>query len=901
MPSALETLVKILRLEREQGCNDTAVIGGLSRFSDHWVHDAHAQARKPEHHLLVDELQQLLQNYAQIENRSERQKQVQYMQDRIMGRIPAPPAFQPKAEVTAPQPPVEPVEAPPRQQEQPVARQEQRREKPSKPASKQQKPAPEPRRKPQSQPEANRQQSQRFTDGSAGIDEFAARPPSQRPDIPPQPRLARPPRRPRPQIDPNEAIDILRGLRQPVTVVKGVGERMAESFEKLGVQTINDLLYFLPRRYDDYTLLTSISKLQPNMLATVIGTVREAAVKVGPNQRKLFELTLDDGSGLMDVTFFGQAFLARQIKPGDQIVARGETSIFRNRLKLTNPEWEHLDADNLTKVGIVPVYPLTEGLKARGLRNIMKRAVAYWAERLPDYVPVATQERAELADLGWAIQNVHFPKSQDHLRHASNRVVFDELLLMQLAILGNRREWQSVPADPLVVSDEWLDSFLREAFPYTLTGAQQRAITDIRRDAAQSLPMNRLLQGDVGSGKTAVATIALMLAVANGRQAAIMAPTSILAEQHYRNIGNALAKLPGERQPQVALLTGSLSADERAEVRARIADGAVDVIVGTHALIQEGVEFHDLALAVIDEQHRFGVEQRGLLRGKGKNPHLLVMTATPIPRTLALTLHADLDLTVIDEMPPGRQPIQTRVVEPVARERIFSFVESQLREGRQAFIVHPLVEASEKIEARSALEAYEELSQVFFKFKVGLLHGRMKPAEKDEMMSAFSRGDFNVLVTTSVAEVGVDVPNASVIVIEGANRFGLAQLHQFRGRVGRGQHASYCLLIPDTNSAEARERLQALEDISDGFRLAEMDWKLRGSGDLLGTQQSGEKIARGFRAMNRLSEFVTPELVALAQREARTIYEEDPDLSLEQHRLLAQRVQLLQDERSDVS
>jgi ATP-dependent DNA helicase RecG len=896
VPSALETLVKILRLEREQGCNDTAVIGGLSKFSDHWVHDAHAQARKPEHHLLVDELQQLMRKYAQIENRDDRLKQVQYMQDRIMGRVPAPPEFQPRAEAAAQT--VEPAAAPPPPKQEQRSQRPPKESRPQKPPKPQQKPAQEPRRKP---PQESNRQSQRFTDGSAGIDEFAARPPSQKPDIPEPPRLARPPRRPRPQMDASEAIDILHGLRQPVTVVKGVGDRMAESFRRLGVETINDLLYFLPRRYDDYTRLSAISKLQPNMLATVIGTVREAAVKIAPNQRKLFELTLDDGSGLMDVTFFGQVFLARQIKPGDQIVVRGETSIYRNRLKLTNPEWEHLDTDNLRQVGIVPVYPLTEGLKARGLRNIMRRAVSYWAERLPDYVPAATQERAELADLGWAIQNVHFPKSQDHLRHASNRVVFDELLLMQLAILGNRREWQSVPADPLAVSDEWLDSFLRAAFPYTLTGAQQRAIADIRDDIAKNIPMNRLLQGDVGSGKTAVATIALVMAVANGRQAAIMAPTSILAEQHYRNIGAALAKLPGERQPQVALLTGSLSADERAEVRARVADGSVDVIVGTHALIQEGVEFHDLALAVIDEQHRFGVEQRGMLRGKGKNPHLLVMTATPIPRTLALTLHADLDLTVIDEMPPGRQPIQTRVIEPVARERIFNFVETQLEQGRQAFIVHPLVEQSEKIEARSALEAYEELSKVFYKFRVGLLHGRMKPSEKDEVMTAFGRRDYDVLVTTSVAEVGVDVPNASVIVIEGANRFGLAQLHQFRGRVGRGSHLSYCLLIPDNNSAEAVKRLQALEEISDGFRLAEMDWKLRGSGDLLGTQQSGERVARGFRAMNRLSEFVTPELVALAQREARTIYEEDPDLSLEQHRLLAQRVQMLQDERSDVS
>ncbi len=318
------------------------------------------------------------------------------------------------------------------------------------------------------------------------------------------------------------------------------------------------------------------------------------------------------------------------------------------------------------------------------------------------------------------------------------------------------------------------------------------------------------------------------------------------------------------------------------------------MVVGTHALIQEGVEFKDLALAVVDEQHRFGVEQRGALRGKGTNPHLLVMTATPIPRTLALTMHADLDLTVIDEMPPGRKPVQTRVVDPVARERIFSFVEAQLDQGRQAFIVHPLVEESETIEARAAVAAFDELKQVFFRYNVGLLHGRMKPAEKDEIMSAFSQGDFDVLVTTSVAEVGVDIPNASVMVIEGANRFGLAQLHQFRGRVGRGEHASYCLLIPDSNAPEARERLLALESITDGFRLAEMDWQLRGPGDLLGTRQSGGGLLR-------LAEFISPELVELGQREARTIYEEDPELTQGQHRLLAERVRLLQNERSDVS
>ena len=373
-----------------------------------------------------------------------------------------------------------------------------------------------------------------------------------------------------------------------------------------------------------------------------------------------------------------------------------------------------------------------------------------------------------------------------------------------------------------------------------------------------------------------------------------MAPTSILAEQHYRTISQLLSLLPGDRKPIAALLTSALSQSEREAMYAGLADGTVDVVIGTHALIQPGVEFQRLALVVVDEQHRFGVEQRAALRGKGVNPHLLVMTATPIPRTLALTVHADLDLTVLDEMPPGRKPVETRVIEPAARERVFSFVQSQLNQGRQAFIVHPLVEESERADARAAAQAYEQLKQVFFRNNVGLLHGRMKPAEKEEIMAAFSRGEYQVLVTTSVAEVGVDVPNASVIVIEGANRFGLAQLHQFRGRVGRGEHQSYCLLIPDRDTPEARERLAALERISDGFELAEMDWRQRGPGDLLGTRQSGQTALR-------FAEEISPELVAAAQREARTIYVEDPYLAQPQHRLLAERVRMLETARGDIS
>ncbi len=686
----------------------------------------------------------------------------------------------------------------------------------------------------------------------------------------------------------------MRGLNKEITVAKGVGPRMAQFLRKLGIETINDLLFYLPRRYDDYTRLVSINRLKPGMVATVIGTVRHAEIRVGKNGRKDFFLVLDDGSGRIEVTYFGQYFLVRQIRVGKQLVLSGPTSVYSGRMQMTNPEWEELDSENLHTIGIVPVYGLTEGLRGRTLRRLMKNTVEYWAERLPDYVPEATLERTELADLGWAIKNLHFPEGWDHLHHAQNRYVFDQLLLLQLAILGNRREWQSVPGQPLHVTDEFVESFIQNAFPYPLTNAQRRAIADIRHDIGLSTPMNRLLQGDVGSGKTAVAVTALAMAFANGKQAALMAPTGILAEQHYRNVSAALARMPGERKPNVALLTSALTPAGREQVYRGLADGAIDVVIGTHAVIQEGVEFRDLALAIIDEQHRFGVEQRRALRGKGTNPHLLIMTATPIPRTMALTIYADLDLSVMDEMPPGRTPVQTRVVEPMLRDRIYNFVDAQLEKGRQAFIVHPLVEASDKIDAASAVEAYERLQKIFVGYKVALLHGRMKPAEKDEIMAVFGAGQYHVLVTTSVAEVGVDVPNASVIVIEGANRFGLAQLHQFRGRVGRGEHASYCLLIPDSDTPEARERLQAMEETNDGFKLAELDWKLRGAGDLVGTRQSGQSALQ-------LAEVMTPQLVEMAQREARTIYEEDPDLSQPQHHLLAQRVNMLHNNRSDVS
>jgi len=864
MPSALETLVKILKLEREQGCENRAVIGGLAAYSVTWRRQAQAQARNPIHHILADELSDLLKDYEHVESQLERMRQIDYMLDRIVGRIPAPAEYQQKL--------AESLNHVDEEIDDDDLGDDENLEVL---ATLQDKPQPI---------------------ESYGYDNYQPVTRKQLEwDIPPMPTLTRPPRKQRPEMSIEGAKQRLFDLQQDVTAVKGVGQSTADDLAKLTIYTVYDLLSYLPRRYDDYTRLAYISKLQPDEVVTVIGTVAHTEIRRGRNNRKDFFMILEDGSGRLDVIFFGQQFLMRTMRKGQQIVLSGKVRAWRNRLQMSNPEWETLDAENLHTVGIVPVYGLTEGLKSRFFRRLMKKAVDQWAQRIPDHLPPATLERAELADLDWAIENLHFPEGWDHLNHARRRYVFDQLLILQLGILANRRDWQSVPGHPLQIDDAWLDSFTAAVFPYELTAAQKRAIADIRLDVANDVPMNRLLQGDVGAGKTAVAVTAMAMAVQNGKQAALMAPTSILAEQHYRGISEALEKMPAEQRTVVALLTSALSTSERESVYRGIADGSIDIVIGTHALIQEGVDFKDLAVAIVDEQHRFGVAQRAALRGKGSNPHLLVMTATPIPRTLALTMYADLDLSILDEKPPGRQPVETRMLEPVTRERAYRFIEKHIEEGRQAFIVHPLVEASEKVAARAAVDAYEELTQVFYKYRVCLLHGRMRPEEKDDIMSAFARHEYDVMVTTSVAEVGVDVPNASVIVIEGANRFGLAQLHQFRGRVGRGAHQSFCLLIPDNLTPEATERLHALEKTEDGFQLAEMDWKLRGAGDLLGTRQSGTRVLQ-------LAEEITPDLVALAQKEARTIYLEDPYLTQEQNQLLAERVKLQQvREGGDVS
>lgn len=908
MPSEIETLIKVLKLERDNNYNDRAVIGGIKSYSEKWVDKAHQEAKNPKQHILVDELFDLMQTYHTLETAEDRHERIKYMMDRLTQRIPPPPAYEARiAEYQQSAPPPTPrPERPSRKPQQASA--------PNQKAASEGKSSHTGKRSGQKPPQAPKMDSSNDSQDFFSEDYDVPVTPS-RLDIPLEPQLARPPRKPRRKLDEQEASDILRGLGAKVETIKGIGPRNAQGLNNLGLHTINDLLFNLPRRYDDYTKLLYISKLQPNLVVTVIGTVRVSQIRPTASGRKDLYIEIDDGSGVLSIMFFGGHYYSRSLRQGKQIIVRGKTTIFRNRLQMANPEWEELDQEDLKRPAIVPVYSLTEGMTSRRLRQIIKTAVDYWADQIPDYIPQSVLDRTELADLGWAIRNLHFPEGNDHLRHAQQRYIFDQLLLLQLAILGNRRSWQSVPSHPLAVDDEWLETFMRQAFPYTLTNAQQRAIEDIRGDIAKGIPMNRLIQGDVGSGKTAIAVIAMGMVVKNGKQAALMAPTGILAEQHYRGISKTFANYPDEQKPNVALLTGSLTDKERETIYEGLADGTIDIVIGTHAIIQAGVEFHDLGLAIIDEQHRFGVGQRGTLRSKGHHPHLLIMTATPIPRTMALTIYADLDLTVIDEMPPGRTPVDTRVILPSERERIYSFIKKQLDQGRQAFIVHPLVTASDKIDAASAVEAYEVLSKVFFRYRVCLLHGQMKATEKDEIMASFANHEYDVMVTTSVAEVGVDIPNASVIVIEGANRFGLAQLHQFRGRVGRGQYESYCMLIPDdvthetasqlesiqswdaitdTSLSESVRRLRAMEMTTDGFKLAEVDWQLRGAGDLVGTRQSG-------RNRLQVAEMMSPELVALAQREALTIYEEDKYLEQSEHRLLKERVAMLYNEDSDFS
>ncbi len=708
-------------------------------------------------------------------------------------------------------------------------------------------------------------------------------------------RVERPaPPRPAPPPPPPPATEPS-GLDSPIEVVTGIGKARARQLARLGVRTIRDALYFFPRRYDDFTQLKPINRLEYGEEVTIIATIWQVRHFQTKSGGSIVKAIVGDGTGTMEVTWFNQPYLVDRLRPRRQIVISGKVEEYLGRLTFQSPTWEPLDQELLHTARIVPVYPLTEGVSAKGMRRLMKRVVDYWAPRLPDHLPPDLRERAGLVDLSTALRQMHFPDDWEALHRARRRLAFDELFLIQIGVLRQRHRWQARPGWAVPVDEALLERFLA-GLPFRLTNAQRRALEEILADLRQERPMNRLLQGDVGSGKTVVAAAAMALTAAAGAQAALMAPTEILAEQHFRNLSRLFETMDDPRlRPTLRLLTGSTPAAEKKAIYEGLADGSIQIVVGTHALIQAGVTFQKLALAVIDEQHRFGVRQRAALRQKGHNPHVLVMTATPIPRSLALTIYGDLDLSIIDEMPPGRRPIETHVLLPTERERAYSFIRAQVRQGHQAYIICPLVEGSEKLEAKAAVEEYERLSrEVFYDLRVGLLHGRMKGEEKEAVMRRFADGELDILVATSVVEVGIDVPNATVMLIEGANRFGLAQLHQFRGRVGRGDHPSYCLLLADRSTPESRERLKAVEATQDGFLLAEKDLEMRGPGEFFGTRQSGLPDLK-------VAGMGDSRLLDLARREAQRLMEADPELHRPEHRLLARRVATFWQEESEIS
>lgn len=672
-------------------------------------------------------------------------------------------------------------------------------------------------------------------------------------------------------------------LDAPVTVLPGVGPSNSKVLERLGIYTLRDMLYFFPRRYEDYSLLKPINRLRYGDELTVIGTVESVGVrKLKGGQTQLVEVMISDGSAALRVNWFNQVWIARRLRKGLQISVSGKVEQYLGRLIMNNPEWEPLDQRQLNTQRIVPVYPLTANLTQRRLRHLMDQVVSYWASRVRDPLPRDLLDQANLIDLSSALAQIHFPDTWDDLAAARHRLSFDEIFLLQLGVLSQKKAWKEREARKLSVSDEWLDQQIKQ-FPYVLTPAQQRTIMDIRQDLVSGSPMNRLIQGDVGSGKTAVAGIAIGIILQNGAQAAVMAPTSILAEQHYEYLSKMLVNsgAPLLREDQIRLLIGATPESEKGEIRDGLRENRIKLLVGTHALIEDPVIFAELQLAVVDEQHRFGVKQRAALRAKGDNPHLLVMTATPIPRSLALTVYGDLDVSVIDEMPPGRKPVSTHVLAPRELERAYSLIRNELEQGHQAFIIYPLVEESEKIDAKAAIDDYEYIKdRIFPQFEVGLLHGRMKPDEKEREMKRFRDGENHILVSTTVVEVGVDVPNANVMLIEGANRFGLAQLHQLRGRVGRGSEKAYCLLVPDQVDAIENERLQVMTETTDGFVLAEKDLQQRGPGEFLGTRQSG------FSEL-RLASLTDVRLIEKARRQAKSVFDRDPELTEPEHAYLA--------------
>lgn len=690
---------------------------------------------------------------------------------------------------------------------------------------------------------------------------------------------------------------MITNLQTPIDKLHQIGPGYSKKLEKFGIKKVEDLLYHFPFRYDDFRKISPIEKLKTGQVATICGKILEIENSRSPRRRMvLTEAIIEDSTGPIKATWFNQPFLTNSLKKGQTVYLSGKVVFAYDILQLSNPTYEIKGNGATTHTGrIVPVYPETVGLTSRWLRFQIK-SILPLVDKIKDFLPSQIKENQDLIDLPVALKQIHFPRSWQMMEKARQRLAFDELFLIQLFVLKEKKKWQSSKAYQIPFNQELVQNFTR-GLSFQLTNAQRKAGWQILQDLAKDKPMNRLLEGDVGSGKTVVATMAALETAKAGYQTAFMAPTEILAQQHFKEMSNLLKDF----NFKIGLLTGSENKiwqeekTSRVKFKEEVSRGNIDVLIGTHALIglknnsqiKSGVKFKNLALAIIDEQHRFGVEQRAALQEQSAlTPHLLTMTATPIPRTLALTVYGDLDISLLDEMPKGRQKIITKIVAPADREKAYQFIKDQIKAGRQIFVICPLIEESEKLQVKAATEEHKKLSQdIFPDLKIALLHGRLKSAEKEQVIKDFKARELDILVSTSVVEVGIDIPNASVIMIEGAERFGLAQLHQLRGRVGRSSHQSYCFLFTDSSAKKTNQRLKAILKSANGFELAEKDLAIRGPGQFYGTRQSGLPDL----AMANLNDL---ELIQKVRQEADIILKKD--LFLRQYPQLAKKLEIFQ-------
>ena len=863
----VETIRHVLRLERDQNHANRAVIGGLDAFLERWIEDPDIKRALEDAGIGLPSYDGLLPDG--------RAAWVRETLERLRDSEPTTQSERPEAE-RADEPSLNP--AAPRSPA--MADNVERRQ-------------PPPRMDVPPDPGWDRVEEVSTTRARTEHQSPAER------IAPPKP-ARRKPTRPAPKVTPVKSLD--ESLDAP--------SRMKAGLRKLGVETYRDALWAFPRRYVPVSPIARLTYGEQTAISVRVERAGGGGYTRGRQVMRV-EAAVSDATGQVKAVWFGNPWVLKNLKKGARLLLIGRLGEYRNRAQFQVETYEQLRAEDKMDAGeLVPIYPLTKGVTQSGMRRLVGPAAERALPLVQEFLPDDIIRTAKLPGLRQALGLIHHPSDLSDDERARRRLAFDELFLLQLGLLERRRQQQHELGAPIPRNTEAVNNVL-SALPFTLTADQDRVVEEILTDIGGSAPMMRLLQGDVGSGKTVVAALALVTAAANGFQGALMAPTEVLAEQHFRTLtgvfshGNREADDGGpyrgfsgilpDRPLRIARLTGSMAAGAKSQLHDLIARGDVDIVIGTHALIQEGVAFDNLGLAVVDEQHRFGVEQRASLRNKGFAPHLLAMTATPIPRTLALAIYGDLDVSTIHKMPPGRPPIRTAIVPPHERERAYGFIRREAAEGRQSFIICPLVEESEAVAAKAAVAEHERLSrEVFPDLNVGLLHGRMRPAEKDRIMEQLHGGDVDVLVSTAVVEVGIDVPNATVMMIDGADRFGLSQLHQYRGRVGRGTENSYCILVSESETEEVNKRLEVMERTGDGFEVAEADLGLRGPGELLGTRQSGLPDLQ-------VATFADLALIEEARGHALAITADDPDLSQGKHAPLKEELRRFWERASDTS